>query len=230
MVDPGYVHIIDDDEGLREGLESLVRSVGNEARLYPSVAAFLDSNLPAAPSCLLLDVRLPGTNGLDFQETLHRRGILIPVILMTGFGDIEMAVRGMKAGALDFLTKPFRHQDILHAISNALNKDLIRRSESTEVAAIQRRFDSLTPRERQVINLVIAGKMNKQTAAELGLSEITVKIHRGTAIKKMQASSLPDLVRMSEMVRTAALQGPPAAGVESSGRRCAGRKPPKNSP
>ncbi len=203
MFEPGYVYIIDDDEGLRESLESLVRSVGDEARVYGSVAEFLAGERPEGASCLLLDVRLPGTNGLDFQESLHRRGIFMPVILMTGFGDIEMSVRGMKAGAVDFLTKPFRQQDVLHAVATALAKDRARRLQSEELAAIQHRFDSLTPRERQVIDLVIAGKMNKQTAAELGLSEITVKIHRGAAMKKMQANSLPDLVRMDQTLRTA---------------------------
>jgi FixJ family two-component response regulator len=208
MPDAAYVHIIDDDGGLRESLESLVRSVGYEVRLFGSVAAFLKSELPDAPSCLLLDIRLPGANGLDFQASLHGRGIFMPVILMTGFGDIEMSVRAMKAGALDFLTKPFRQQDVLHAVGTALNKDRDRRNASDEVAAIQRRFDSLTRRERQVIHLVIAGKMNKQTAAELGLSEITVKIHRGAAMKKMQTKSLPDLVRMDETVRVVDQLGP----------------------
>jgi FixJ family two-component response regulator len=205
MAESGVVHIIDDDDAVRGGLGSLVRSVGNDARLYGSTSEFLGSELPPVPSCLLLDVRLPGTNGLDFQASLHNRGIFLPVILMTGYGDIQMSVRGMKAGAIDFLTKPVRHQDVLDAVSTALSRDRVRRTEDAEISAIRQRYETLTPRELQVIALVTAGKMNKQMAGELKLSEITVKIHRGAVMKKMGARSLADLVKMAEMLRLAGL-------------------------
>ena len=203
MAESGVVHIIDDDDAVRGGLGSLVRSVGNDARLYGSASEFLGSELPPVPSCLLLDVRLPGTNGLDFQASLHKLGIFLPVILMTGYGDIQMSVRGMKAGAVDFLTKPVRHQDVLDAVSAALARDRVRRIEDAEISAIRHRYETLTPRELQVIALVTAGKMNKQMAGELKLSEITVKIHRGAVMKKMGARSLADLVKMAEMLRLA---------------------------
>jgi FixJ family two-component response regulator len=203
MAETGLVHIIDDDDAVRGGLGSLVRSVGNDARLYGSTSEFLGSELPSVPSCLLLDVRLPGTNGLDFQASLQQIGIRIPVILMTGYGDIQMSVRGMKAGAVDFLTKPVRHQDVLDAVSAALSRDRMRRAGDAEVSAIRQRYETLTPRELQVIALVTAGKMNKQMAGELKLSEITVKIHRGAVMKKMGARSLADLVKMAEMLRIA---------------------------
>jgi FixJ family two-component response regulator len=201
MTQAGLVHIIDDDDAVRGGLGSLIRSVGNDARLYGSTSEFLGGELPPVPSCLLLDVRLPGTNGLDFQASLHNLGILLPVILMTGYGDIQMSVRGMKAGAIDFLTKPVRHQDVLDAVSAALSRDRVRRIEDAEVLSIRNRYVTLTPRELQVIALVTAGKMNKQMAAQLKLSEITVKIHRGAVMRKMGARSLADLVKMAEMLR-----------------------------
>ena len=203
MAESGLVHIIDDDDAVRGGLGSLIRSVGNDARLYGSASEFLGSELPPVPSCLLLDVRLPGANGLDFQASLHKLGIFLPVILMTGYGDIQMSVRGMKAGAVDFLTKPVRHQDVLDAVSAALARDRVRRIEDAEISAIRHRYETLTPRELQVIALVTAGKMNKQMAGELKLSEITVKIHRGAVMKKMGARSLADLVKMAEMLRLA---------------------------
>jgi FixJ family two-component response regulator len=201
MADPGLVHIIDDDPGVRGGLGSLVRSVGHDARLYGSAGEFLGSELPRVPSCLLLDVRLPGTNGLDLQDSLRKEGILFPVILMTGFGDIPMTVRGMKAGAIDFLTKPVRHQDVLDAVAAAIAKDRERRALETIVNAIRARQVTLTPRETQVLALVAAGKMNKQMAAELKLSEITVKMHRGAVMRKMAAKSVAELVKMTEMLR-----------------------------
>jgi FixJ family two-component response regulator len=201
MADAGLVHIIDDDPGVRGGLGSLVRSVGHDARLYGSAGEFLASELPRVPSCLLLDVRLPGTNGLDLQDSLRKEGILFPVILMTGFGDIPMTVRGMKAGAIDFLTKPVRHQDVLDAVAAAIAKDRERRAVETIVNAIRARQLTLTPRETQVMALVAAGKMNKQMAAELKLSEITVKMHRGAVMRKMGAKSVAELVKKTEMLR-----------------------------
>jgi FixJ family two-component response regulator len=199
----GLVHIIDDDDAVRDGLSSLIRSVGNEAAVYASVDSFLGVSLPDVPSCLLLDVRLPGTNGLDFQSSLQRRGISIPVILMTGFGDIQMSVRGMKAGAIDFLTKPLRHQDLLDSITTALGRDVERRREKSEIAAIRERYDTLTPREAQVALLVTSGKMNKQVAGELRISEITVKLHRGSVMRKMGVRSLADLVKQVEFLKSA---------------------------
>jgi FixJ family two-component response regulator len=203
MVAPGLIHIIDDDDGVRNALASLIRSVGNEARLYGSTAEFLASDLPSVPSCLLLDVRLPEINGLDFQDSLRRQGIFLPVILMTGYGDIQMSVRGMKAGAVDFLTKPVRHQDLLDAVAAALTRDRERRSEDAEISAIRKRYSALTRRELEVFGLVTAGKMNKQIAGDLQLSEITVKIHRGSMMKKMGARTLADLVKMAELLRHA---------------------------
>ena len=200
----GVVHIVDDDTAVLEGLGSLVRSVGNEARLYNSTSEFLGTSLPSSPSCLLLDIRLPGVSGLDFQDSLAEHGIQIPVILMTGHGDIQMSVRGMKAGAVDFLTKPFRHQDVLDAVSTALTKDRERRLEDATLQPIRDRYETLTARERQVVELVTAGKMNKQVAGDLSLSEITVKIHRGVAMKKMRARSLAELVKMTEALKSAA--------------------------
>ena len=203
MVDSGLVHIIDDDESVRSGVGTLLRSAGIEVRLYGSASEFLAGELPTVCSCLLLDVRLPGVNGLDFQDSLQARGIYMPVILMTGYGDIPMSVRGMKAGALDFLTKPFRHQDVLDAVSKALARDAERRKEEARILAIRGRYATLTPREQQVIALVNAGKMNKQIAGELELSEITVKIHRGNVMKKMGARTLADLVKMTEALSAA---------------------------
>jgi FixJ family two-component response regulator len=211
MAEPGLVHIIDDDVAVRKGLASLVRSVGNDARLYGSTSEFLDNELPAIPSCIILDVRLPGTDGLDFQASLHKRGIFLPVILMTGYGDIQMSVRGMKAGAIDFLTKPVRHQDVLDAVTTALARDRERRVEEARISAVRQRHATLTPREVEVFALVTAGKMNKQMAGELKLSEITVKIHRGSVMKKMGARTLADLVKMGEVLRLAG----PIAGQDS---------------
>jgi FixJ family two-component response regulator len=198
MSDAGLIHIVDDDPGVRTGLSSLVRSVGYSARLYESAGEFLASELPAIPSCLLLDVRLPGTNGLDLQDSLRQRGIDFPVILMTGYGDIQMSVRGMKAGAMDFLTKPIRHQDVLDAVALAVARDRERRAATQRIAAIRSRVSSLTPRERQVMDLVTVGKMNKQIASDLGLSQITVKMHRGSVMKKMGIRSVAELVKLVE--------------------------------
>lgn len=204
----GLVHVIDDDEAVRDGLSSLIRSVGTDVRVYASVDSFLDASYPNVPSCLLLDVRLPGTNGLDFQSSLQRNGVRIPVILITGFGDIQMSVRGMKAGAIDFLTKPIRHQDLLDAITTALGRDAERRREEALVAAIRERYDTLTPRELQVALLVTAGKMNKQVAGELSISEITVKLHRGSVMRKMGVRSFAELVKRVEFLKSTETRSP----------------------
>jgi len=208
------VHIIDDDASLREALDSLFRSTGLSTRLHESSAAFMDADVVDAPSCIVLDVRLPGMSGLDFQQRLSELGILTPVILMTGHGDIPMSVRAMKAGAVDFLTKPFRDQDMLDAVASALAKDRRRVDGEQQIGQLRRQYDSLTPRERQVMGYVTAGLMNKQIANEVGLSEITVKIHRGQVMRKMAARSVAELVRMADALglpRVPSGSGGPAA-------------------
>lgn len=199
MTDP-IIHIIDDDESLRLALDGLFRSVGLATRLYGSPAEFMAADRPDAPGCLVLDVRMPRMSGLDFQEQLAGLEIRLPVVLMTGHGDIPMTVRAMKAGAVDFLSKPFRDQDMLDAVSAAIDRDRARRASDGQTDAIRARFAQLTLRERQVMTLVTAGKMNKQVAGTLELSEITVKIHRGSAMRKMEARTLADLVRMAELL------------------------------
>ncbi|MGY2735069.1 response regulator transcription factor [Sphingomonas sp. UYP23] len=194
------VHIVDDDPSLRAAIESLLRSVGIASRSYESAGVFLQAKLEDAAGCLLLDVRMPGIGGLEFQAQLETLGILFPVIMITAHADVPMSVRAMKAGAVDFLSKPFRDQDLLDAVASALDRDSARRVVAAENATLEKRYASLSPRERQVMSLVTVGKLNKQVAFELGLSEVTVKIHRGSAMRKMSASTLADLVRMAQQL------------------------------
>jgi FixJ family two-component response regulator len=195
---PPFVAIVDDDPGVRDALDSLFRSVGMVTWLFGSAAEMLQTNLPNSPGCLILDVRLPGLSGLDFQSQLAGRGIDLPVIFMTGHGDIPMTVRAMKAGAIDFLSKPFRDQDMLDAVTGAIERDRRRRAERAEVDSLRAEYQTLTPREREVMGHVVAGLMNKQVAGVIGLSEITVKIHRGNVMRKMGVRTLADLVRKAE--------------------------------
>jgi RNA polymerase sigma factor (sigma-70 family) len=201
VVNSSSVFVVDDDPDVRSSLKFLIGTVGLQVETFESTESFLKRDLPDADSCLILDVRLHGRSGLDFQHELAARGIRIPIIFITGYGDIPMSVRAMKGGAIEFLTKPFRDQDLLDAIRVALEKDRARREQEKDVKEIQRRFDSLSPREQEVISLVVSGMLNKQIADALGTAENTVKVHRSRAMEKMQSQSLADLVRMIEKLK-----------------------------
>ncbi len=192
------VLLVEDDPSMREALEDLARSVGLTVRSFPSVREFLDAPRPDIPCCVVLDVRLPGQSGLDLQADLARDPRAPPVIFITGHGDVAMSVRAMKAGAIEFLSKPFRDQDLLDAVQAGLERDRVQRDAFADLSGLRHRHESLTPRERQVMGLVAAGRMNKQIAADLDVSEITVKVHRGQVMRKMHARSVADLVRMAD--------------------------------
>jgi len=198
------VHVIDDDVSLRDSLGLLLPSVGLDVRTYASVNEFLDADAHEGPGCIVLDVRLPGISGLDFQSRRDGFGVHLPIVLMTGHSDVPMSVRAMKAGAVDFLPKPFRDQDMIDAITAAIERDRERRANESASAGIRDRFATLSPREQQVMSMVTAGKMNKQVAFDLGLSEITVKTYRGAVMQKMAARTFADLVRMADALGTLA--------------------------
>ena len=194
------VFVVDDDVSVRESLRDLLESVSLRVEVFESADTFLASRLPDVPSCLVLDVRLPGRSGLEFQAELTKAGIPLPTIFITGHGDIPMSVRAMKSGAVEFLTKPFRDQDLLEAVRAAIERDRARREQESSIAALKTRFASLTSREKEVIGYVSAGLLNKQIAAEVGISEVTVKVHRRNIMQKMNARSLAELVRMADLL------------------------------
>jgi FixJ family two-component response regulator len=206
--DKSVVYVIDDDQSIREALRSLLSTVGLDVHTFASTREFLDANRPDAPSCLVLDVRLPGISGLDFQSELSRSEINFPIIFISGHGDIPMTVRAIKAGAIEFLTKPFREQELLDAVQAGIQQDRLRRQQAAGMAGLEERLGLLTAREREVMALVVTGRMNKQIAADLNLSEITVKVHRGNVMHKMGAKSLADLVRMADRLGMSAASKP----------------------
>jgi FixJ family two-component response regulator len=195
------VFVVDDDASVRDAIGNLLESIGVRAQMFSSTEEFMQARRPEAPGCLVLDVRLPGKSGLEFQEELEKAGLEIPIIFITAHGDIPMTKRAMKAGAIEFLTKPFEKKDLLDAIAHGLERDRLRRQERADLSILQSRLDELTPREREVMDLVVAGLINKHIASQFGLSEVTVKIHRGRVMQKMQAASLADLVRIAEKLK-----------------------------
>jgi RNA polymerase sigma factor (sigma-70 family) len=197
------VFVVDDDASVRSSLKFLLSTVGLQAETFDSADSFFHKKRPDVPSCLVLDVRLPGVSGIDFQRELAAQNICIPIVFLTGHGDIPMSVRAMKAGAVEFLTKPFRDQDLLDAVHVALDRDRARREQETELTDIRRRFDSLTSREQEVVSMVVSGMLNKQIAAELGTAESTVKVQRSRAMEKMQAESLAHLIKMMQKLQLA---------------------------
>jgi FixJ family two-component response regulator len=204
--EPPTIVVIDDDASMRKALDNLLKSVGFEVELFASPQEFLQSGRPDRPGCIVLDVRFPGRSGLDMQRDLGAANARLPIIFITGYGDIPMSVRAMKAGAVEFLTKPFRDQDLLDAVGTALEEDRARRAGDMRLAELRGRFDMLTARERQVLSLVVAGRLNKQIAGELGVSEMTVKMHRRQVMRKMQATGVAQLVRLADQIGITAPQ------------------------
>ena len=198
QLDRPVAYVVDDDAGLRDGISNLLRSVDIAVEQFGSAKEFLDRERPNVPGCLVLDVRLPGMSGLEFQAELRRLGIDIPVVFITGYADVPMGVQAMKAGAIEFLCKPFREQDLLDAVRKAMNKDLERRTKQSSLAAIQQHYGTLTLREKEVMAMIVSGMMNKQVAGKLDIAEITVKVHRASLIRKMNVKSLADLVRKAD--------------------------------